>query len=162
MAAKKQTYKINRMQRGSGIYTCASCGEQTRETGDGESSCNLCKQCFHDAGMENSHSDGYHDADQQGPQDDCPICQREQKAREAEIAAKAHDAGYDADTIECTLKTYVNLVPAHYVRMAKIRDEIQELRKEETLLTRSIREMQIVLSAHGRQAKTVEEWRSEQ
>jgi len=52
--------KNSRMQTGSGIYECKACGKQTRETGDGESSCELCRACHDDAGLENTHSDQHH------------------------------------------------------------------------------------------------------
>lgn len=39
-------------------YICGCCGKRTRETGAGESSCDLCAFCYHEAGLENSLSDG--------------------------------------------------------------------------------------------------------
>jgi hypothetical protein len=45
-------------QKGSGSYTCQSCGKKTRETGDCESGVRLCAACFWQAGEENSISDG--------------------------------------------------------------------------------------------------------
>ena len=41
----------------SPLYTCESCGKRTRETGEGESDCRLCKKCFITASQENHHSD---------------------------------------------------------------------------------------------------------
>lgn len=67
-------YKKARFQRGSGAYKCRCCGKTTRETGNGESSVQLCKQCYYEGGLENEHSDGYHD---DAPHVDCPICKRE-------------------------------------------------------------------------------------
>ena len=44
------------------VYTCFNCKRRTRETGDGESTCQLCKRCYEEAGYENEHSDkGSHD-----------------------------------------------------------------------------------------------------
>jgi len=51
-------YIPNRINAQSGIYTCQSCGKKTRETGEGESSYQLCAQCNHEALMENSIIDG--------------------------------------------------------------------------------------------------------
>ncbi len=52
-------------------YTCGMCKKLTRETGDGESSCDLCAACYRAAGIENEHFDGYHD---ETPSDECPKC----------------------------------------------------------------------------------------
>jgi hypothetical protein len=48
---------FNRIQKNSGVYTCVSCGKQTRETGADESSVEMCKKCYIFAGQENTHSD---------------------------------------------------------------------------------------------------------
>ncbi len=50
----------NRFQGGfSGTtYKCGVCGKNTRETGQGESSCDLCAFCYLESGLENSFSDG--------------------------------------------------------------------------------------------------------
>jgi ribosomal protein S27AE len=42
-----------------GTYTCHLCGKKTRDTGNGERGCMLCKHCFVECEMENSLSDGY-------------------------------------------------------------------------------------------------------
>ena len=47
-----------RMQKGSGVYTCAECNKQTRETGEGESLVGLCLNCWDMAGCINSVNDG--------------------------------------------------------------------------------------------------------
>jgi len=47
-----------RMQKGSGIYTCEECGTKTRETGEGESLVKLCLRCWEIAGCINSVNDG--------------------------------------------------------------------------------------------------------
>jgi hypothetical protein len=39
-------------------YVCACCGKRTRETGLGESNCELCAYCYEESGLENSFSDG--------------------------------------------------------------------------------------------------------
>lgn len=54
---------------GSGLYTCASCGKKTRETGSNESSVDLCKLCYLTGGEENMHVDNH-----PGKQKDCPAC----------------------------------------------------------------------------------------
>jgi len=45
-------------QRGSGCYVCKVCKKKTRETGDGESGCEMCLRCFLMSGFENTISDG--------------------------------------------------------------------------------------------------------
>ena len=59
-----------RFKTGSGCYVCRVCGKRTRETGAGESSCELCLRCYEWAGIENHHSDccSVH------PDPACPIC----------------------------------------------------------------------------------------
>jgi len=49
----------SRFKRGSGQYKCHACGKQTRETGDDESSCQLCRACFRDSSWENHHNDNH-------------------------------------------------------------------------------------------------------
>lgn len=61
---------------GSPTYVCVCCGKRTRETGEGESGCELCLKCFNEAGIENEHLDGYHDEE---PRKDCPDCVAEGK-----------------------------------------------------------------------------------
>lgn len=43
-----------------GCYLCLGCGKKTRETGEGESDCELCRDCYEKAGLENEHNDGHH------------------------------------------------------------------------------------------------------
>jgi len=38
--------KFNRFQRGSGCFECISCGQKTRETGEGNGDCKLCPSCY--------------------------------------------------------------------------------------------------------------------
>jgi len=64
--------KYDHFQKGSGVYTCLMCGKQTRETGNGESSCKLCSACYDRSGWENHHSDEGHTAE--NPGNNCPIC----------------------------------------------------------------------------------------
>ena len=64
----------NRFQKGTGCYTCAVCGKQTRDTGAGEAGCGLCAGCYEMAGWENAHSDRDH---QTNPDPACPICKEE-------------------------------------------------------------------------------------
>lgn len=65
----------SRFQRGSGVYVCRICSKRTRETGEGESSVELCFACYERAGWENTHSDEDHSAEEPG--DGCPICAEE-------------------------------------------------------------------------------------
>ncbi len=55
------------------VYACASCHKRTRETGDGESSCGLCRKCYRHGGAENHHSDNGHD----GPMEGCLVCEKD-------------------------------------------------------------------------------------
>jgi rubrerythrin len=68
---------FRRQMHNSAVYACRCCGKRTRETGDDESSVGLCKRCYYEGGLENEHSDGYHD---DAPHADCPICKREERA----------------------------------------------------------------------------------
>lgn len=48
----------NRFERGSGCYTCRSCGRKTRSTGRGDNELiQLCEECYELAGIENMISD---------------------------------------------------------------------------------------------------------
>jgi len=42
-----------------GAYKCGCCSKLTRETGDGEADCDLCRYCFRDSGWENHHNDNH-------------------------------------------------------------------------------------------------------
>ncbi len=50
-------HKNSSFGRNTPTYQCAVCGVRTRETGDGESQCNLCADCFYIAGEDNHHND---------------------------------------------------------------------------------------------------------
>ena len=72
---------VSRFQGGfqGTVYTCFVCKRRTRETGDGESSCQLCKRCYEEAGYENQHSDtgghdGYGEAEKAYAAAHCPTC----------------------------------------------------------------------------------------
>lgn len=64
-----------RFRRGSGRYICRACGKHTRETGEGESALQLCRQCQYEAELENEHFDDFHGDGK--PHPDCPFCQEE-------------------------------------------------------------------------------------
>ena len=49
--------KINRFDR-HGTYICDSCGKLTRETGQDESSVQLCRLCYEEALLFNELQDG--------------------------------------------------------------------------------------------------------
>lgn len=44
-------------RRGIPTYKCGCCGILTRETGDGESGCELCVDCYNLAGLDNGIND---------------------------------------------------------------------------------------------------------
>lgn len=48
---------VNRFTKGSGCYTCRSCGIKTRDTGYDGPQIQLCNQCFELAGYDNQVSD---------------------------------------------------------------------------------------------------------
>lgn len=50
------TATTNRFTKGSGCYTCNSCGLKTRSTGD-NGQCHLCENCYDLAGFDNMVSD---------------------------------------------------------------------------------------------------------
>jgi hypothetical protein len=58
---------------GSGVYVCGICKKRTRETGDGESGCDLCAKCWDREGRRNTHLD-HHDT----PVDGCEFCEEEE------------------------------------------------------------------------------------
>jgi DNA-directed RNA polymerase subunit RPC12/RpoP len=47
-----------RFARGSGVYKCADCGKDTRETGSGESELGLCLECMQEGELINLVNDG--------------------------------------------------------------------------------------------------------
>jgi len=49
--------KHDKFKRGSGCFSCKSCGRQTRDTGD-NGELQLCSECYEMAGIENSIADG--------------------------------------------------------------------------------------------------------
>lgn len=52
--------KNDKFQKGSGSYTCTSCGKRTRETGKGEGDLGLCAYCYLSAEIDNGMSDGHY------------------------------------------------------------------------------------------------------
>ena len=49
--------RIDKFQSGKTTYVCGTCGITTRETGEGESGCELCAACFTIAGLDNEYND---------------------------------------------------------------------------------------------------------
>lgn len=49
--------KANKFKRGSGCFTCHSCGRSTRDTGGDNTSLKLCAECYEIGGIENQISD---------------------------------------------------------------------------------------------------------
>lgn len=103
MATTKDNSKF---RKGSGVYTCGNCGKQTRETGDGESSVELCKQCYFEGGQENAHTDNH-----TGRMADCVECQEAFKAEGYELGTA--DRWCDRETATPpTLEDYEELQAA--------------------------------------------------
>jgi hypothetical protein len=69
--------KNDRFQRGSGVYTCGNCGKQTRETGAGESSVEMCRDCYVKGGIENQHTDDNHPGRIADCKECCDACRSE-------------------------------------------------------------------------------------
>jgi len=67
---------VNKFQGGynGSVYTCHNCKRRTRETGDGESELELCKQCYEEAGNENEHLDNSGQHWNEIGKEHCPIC----------------------------------------------------------------------------------------
>ena len=62
------------------VYKCVVCEKMTRETGDGESQVEMCKQCYFEGGQENQHSDCHY-----GNMEDCHACQEANKDKGYEL-----------------------------------------------------------------------------
>ena len=63
------------------------------------------------------------------------------------------------DEEQCKIRTYRNLVPAHKVRLEKIKEEMVELVNERHQLETSLSEMKVFLLVRGETPLTIEEWR---
>lgn len=66
----------NNSPRRRNVRTCADCHKQLNRSNCTYSLMNsdTCDACFDIAGIENEHQDGYHEADQEGPNARCPMC----------------------------------------------------------------------------------------
>ncbi len=62
-----------RFQRGTAVYLCGICRKKTRETGECESGCGLCRSCYEAEGLRNEHNDSGHPE----PIEGCPECEEE-------------------------------------------------------------------------------------
>lgn len=62
--------KVNRFTQRTPTYTCIICQKLTRETGDGESSVEMCADCYEWESQQNYHSDEGHT----GEMSACPEC----------------------------------------------------------------------------------------
>lgn len=71
-----QAYEPNaggrKIGRHNKIVPCRSCGKMTHQDVGGMG-LEMCAECIEKSGLENEHSDGYHDDD---PHPECPRCQR--------------------------------------------------------------------------------------
>ena len=71
---------MNRLSRWNQPKPCHACGKLTTwSESNGYAGLGLCEACFDAAGIENAHLDGYHEPDRDGPDPDCPFCQKEGK-----------------------------------------------------------------------------------
>lgn len=75
--------KIARIKKFIGTYNCIVCNKLTRETGDGESSVEMCADCYEWESMQNLHSDDDH----AGAMEECQECMQ-QMIRPANIAKR--------------------------------------------------------------------------
>ena len=65
---------LSKFERGSSVYMCEICKNQTRDTGRGESP-GVCARCYEEGGWQNEHFDFGPDHNGDGPSpDDCPEC----------------------------------------------------------------------------------------
>lgn len=63
---KEKTMALKGFRKGFGnnsTYVCGNCKHLTRNVGGDEAGCTLCERCYDEAGIENAHSDGHHDAE---------------------------------------------------------------------------------------------------
>lgn len=55
------------------LVKCKVCKKFTHSSIDGSVDINLCRKCYDEAGLENEHSDGYHDKE---ANENCPECKK--------------------------------------------------------------------------------------
>jgi hypothetical protein len=63
---KEKTMALKGFRKGLGnnsTYICSSCKHNTRNVGGDEAILSLCERCYDEAGRDNAHSDGHHDAE---------------------------------------------------------------------------------------------------
>ena len=63
-----------RFSRTNQPVKCKACGKLTTQDVDG-AGLSLCRRCYEEAGLENEHQDGLHDA---APVKGCPACEEEE------------------------------------------------------------------------------------
>jgi hypothetical protein len=120
------------------MYRCRCCNKRTRETGDGESSCQLCWDCYDSAGVENECSDG---CDPDVPDDSCRVCSPRAKARpcgcfevlQAEVDEAQNERGpegEDPDAGDCRDDAHAKHVKSLEVQRDRLAKEVKVLRAE--------------------------------
>jgi hypothetical protein len=87
---------------------CGDCGRTFADSTKRDNNQTLCPDCYDRAGYENAHVDGYHKADAEGPQEDCPMCrseQREAAGEEEKTPEEAHENGEHEECLQsdCSL-----------------------------------------------------------
>src|SRR5438105_2824494 len=73
--------RSGKFQKGynAGTAICENCHKRTQK-GITDSCNGFCQACYDSFGLENEHQDGYHDADQNGPNAECPMCPASQES----------------------------------------------------------------------------------
>lgn len=79
-----------KLSRSNRMAKCRACGKLTHSDVQGAAGIELCGPCFEAAGLENEHSDGYHESE---AHPDCPDCAASGASGDVPAAAQ----GYGAD-----------------------------------------------------------------
>lgn len=142
--------KTNRFERGSGCYECIGCGKKTRETGECESNCGLCRDCFEREGWRNEHSDNDHE--NTGAVEGCPFCEeaiveKDEEEYDYELDLERehfeghHDEDPDGDCPRCNIEMEEDEETVHdAMRTALLDERIARARERHILIMRAVRD----------------------